>query len=105
MAKDYSDKFSVNAFWKVVRKVGRSAAEPAVLLFYAMDKGPLWAKTIIISALGYLVCPIDAVPDIVPVVGFADDAVALTAALGAVSAYITDDVKKRADEVLENIFG
>ena len=41
-------------------------------------QSPLWAKTVIIGALGYLICPIDAIPDIIPGVGFTDDLVIMT---------------------------
>jgi uncharacterized membrane protein YkvA (DUF1232 family) len=34
--------------------------------------------------LGYLVCPIDFIPDFVPVIGYADDAIIVTVVLRSV---------------------
>jgi uncharacterized membrane protein YkvA (DUF1232 family) len=43
----------------------------------------------LLGALAYFVLPIDAIPDILPVVGFADDAAVLTAAIKLVAGHIT----------------
>ncbi len=105
MSNEHGDKYDESKFWKIVRGVGRAVAEPALLLYYAMDDAPAWAKSIIIGALGYLVWPLDAIPDITPVIGYTDDIGVMTAAIATVSAHITDDVKRKANEVLKNIFG
>lgn len=48
------------------------------------DKKAAWgAKTIAIGALLYAVSPIDALPDIVPILGLTDDAAVITAAVTA----------------------
>ena len=49
--------------------------------------------------------PIDAIPDITPVVGYADDLAVLAAAVATVATYITADVKERAAEKLRGWFG
>ena len=43
-------------------------AEQAVLLYLLMadEQTPVWVKTIVVSALAYLLCPVDAVPDFIP---------------------------------------
>jgi uncharacterized membrane protein YkvA (DUF1232 family) len=56
------------------------------------------------TALGYFILPIDAIPDIIPVVGYTDDLAGLVGALGAVSMYITNDVKKLAAQKMKNWF-
>lgn len=59
----------------------------------------------IYGALAYFVLPVDAVPDAIPVAGFTDDLGALAAALGTVSMYVTNEVKKMASEKMKEWFG
>ena len=66
---------------------------------------PGWAKATIIGALGYFISPIDAIPDITPVVGYADDLGALALAITAVAMFIDDDIKTKAREKLKEWFG
>ena len=51
-------------------KAGKEVIEKALILYYCLqdDDTPAWAKTTIIGALGYFISPIDAIPDLVPVV-------------------------------------
>ncbi len=41
--------------------------------------------TLIVAGMIYLVCPVDAIPDAIPVAGLLDDAIVLTFVLGKVS--------------------
>ena len=70
-----------------------------------LSQRPVWAKTAIYGALGYFISPIDAIPDITPVIGYADDLAVLAAAVATVATYITADVKQRAAEKLRGWFG
>jgi uncharacterized membrane protein YkvA (DUF1232 family) len=89
-------------FWQKCRRALRSAGAEVTLLalklYYALKRPetPLWAKTAILGALGYFVCPIDLIPDAIPVIGFSDDLGVLLAAVGAVSQYIDAEVERRA---------
>lgn len=56
----------------VVRLVRRLAADPAV------PRGTRWS---LYALLGYLLLPVDLVPDVVPVLGYADDAVVVAIVL------------------------
>jgi uncharacterized membrane protein YkvA (DUF1232 family) len=106
-AKDYSEE----SFWEKTQKfaktAGKEVIETSVQLYYAMQSPntPTWAKSIIIGALGYFISPVDAIPDIVPLVGFADDLGVLTMAAATVVAHITDDVKAKAAAQTEKWFG
>jgi len=86
--KDYSDSFLDENFWDKVTRMPETAGcsgPRAAYILYALLRGsstPLWAKTTIIGALGYLVCPIDAIPDIIPGVGFTDDLAVMTLVVG-----------------------
>ncbi|WP_406698362.1 YkvA family protein [Singulisphaera sp. Ch08] len=75
------------------------AHETVALYFCLLDpKTPLWVKGIVGAALAYFILPLDAIPDLVPLAGFSDDAGVLAAALSAVSAHITDEHRARARE-------
>lgn len=103
---DYSDE----GFWEKVKKYAKAAGEgviePALKLYYAAQdpETPLWAKTVMIGALGYFISPIDAIPDLTPVVGYADDLGVMVAALATVAAHVKDEHVTKARETLKNWF-
>jgi uncharacterized membrane protein YkvA (DUF1232 family) len=79
-------------FWK---KLGRYAvllpfAEDLVSAYYcAFDRQtPHIVRGTLLAALAYFVLPADTIPDIVPALGFTDDAAVLAAALKFVSGHI-----------------
>src|ERR1043166_4321948 len=67
-------------FWVKLRRVGASVpfAEDLLAAYYcAFDRDtPLQVKAALLGALAYFVLPFDAVPDVLPMVGFTDDAAA-----------------------------
>ena len=97
-----TSNFSENSLWDKLKRFGRIAGSKVVylvlVLYYALfsRNTPNWAKTVIISALVYFICPIDINPDFVPVVGFLDDLAILATTLKIVDVCITSDVKARA---------
>lgn len=109
--KDYQENFSDDGFWgkiaKYAKKAGKEVIEKALWLYYAAQNPatPAWAKGVIYGALGYFILPIDAIPDIAPVVGYTDDLGVIGTALATVSMYITDDVKQLARQKLQDWFG
>jgi uncharacterized membrane protein YkvA (DUF1232 family) len=86
---------------------GKDVVEKALCLYYAAQRPdtPLWAKTVIYGALTYFISPVDAVPDITPVLGYSDDLGVLVSAVFTVSMYVTDEVKQQARAKLQNWFG
>lgn len=89
-------------FWKKVKGlVGKVPFIPdTVAMYYCMmdPKTPLWAKAQIGGALAYFVAPVDAIPDLIPIAGYGDDAGVLTATLAIVNAYVTEEHRRRAAE-------
>jgi len=77
-------------------------AEDALAAFYAASDPatPSTQKLMIWGPLLYFVIPLDAVPDFIPALGFADDAAAIAAMLGAVGKAITVAHRTRAREAL-----
>jgi uncharacterized membrane protein YkvA (DUF1232 family) len=106
-----NEEYSDSSFWEKVKgfalQAGREVIEKALWLYYAAQRPdtPAWAKTVIYGALAYFISPIDAIPDITPVVGYADDLGAISAAILMVSAYINEDVKNQAKSKLQDWFG
>ncbi|MBK6286203.1 MAG: DUF1232 domain-containing protein [Gammaproteobacteria bacterium] len=86
---------------------GREVVEKVLWLYYAAQRPdvPRWAKLTIYAALAYFVLPTDAVPDLLPAIGYADDLGALSAALLTVAAYVDEDVKQQARLRLQTWFG
>jgi len=87
-----------NTIPRILRKGGLSLVYSALLLFYAFKRSdlPVWARSIIIGALGYLLTPIDSVPDLTPILGYTDDLGILSYALVMIAAYINDEVRQKA---------
>jgi uncharacterized membrane protein YkvA (DUF1232 family) len=110
-AESNGANFDDASFWEKVKNfakaAGREVIEKALWLYYAAQQPetPVWAKTVIYSALAYFVVPIDAIPDAVPVVGYTDDLGALGAALATCATYINDKVKALASAKLRDWFG
>ncbi|MCY3734572.1 MAG: YkvA family protein, partial [Chloroflexi bacterium] len=66
---------------------------------------PQWEKATIVGALGYFIFPADGIPDAIPVIGFSDDLVVITAALGIVVMHIKLEHRQQAEEKLKTWFG
>lgn len=102
--------YSDDAFWAKVKHFAKMAGIKviylALLLYYALisPNTPGWAKTAIISALAYFICPIDLIPDTIPIIGFSDDLAALAAALKAVDVCITPEIAAQAKAKLNDWF-
>ncbi|WP_156927236.1 YkvA family protein [Azospirillum halopraeferens] len=70
--------------------------------FCALDPAtPARAKAVLLGALAYFILPFDAVPDILLVAGFTDDAAVLMAALRTVQVNLRPHHYERARVVLE----
>lgn len=72
-------------FWrKMSRHAGKLPfAEDLMAAYYcAFDRQtPLHVRAVLVGALAYFVIPFDGMPDLLPALGFADDAAMLAAAL------------------------
>lgn len=103
--------FTDSAFWEKVKgfasKIGRGTLQKALELYNVATSPdtPLWAKAVAIGSLGYFILPIDAVPDFIPVAGWADDAAALAAAAAILVKNITPALKAKATEQVNKWLG
>ncbi len=90
--------------WATVKRAARAIPfmEDVVAAWYcALDPAtPRRVRYTLLAALAYFVAPIDIVPDLLPLIGFGDDAGILLAAIGLVRAHITDDHRKAARKAM-----
>ena len=101
-----SSTLNENIFKKILIKAGRTIAKPALeILEMAIDPfTPTQVRISLMAALAYLIMPFDLFPDFMPLVGFSDDFVALTAVLSIWSKYMTPSIRKRAEMKLDKLF-
>lgn len=90
----------------IALRAGQPLIEKALQLFYAAQhpQTPAWARRVVYGALAYLVLPVDAVPDFLPVVGFSDDLGVIVTALSTIAVYITPEIKEKAAAKVEQWF-
>jgi len=91
-------------FWGKLKRVGGRIpfAEDLVAAFYcaADPTTPRRVKLILMGAIAYFILPMDGVADILPLIGFADDAAVLAAAIAQVAGSITGEHRTRARKAL-----
>jgi len=91
-------------FWRKVRRFGTVLpfAEDLLAAYYcAFDRDtPLKVKAALVAALAYFVLPFDVIPDMLPMVGFTDDAAVLATAIRLVTAHITPSHRAAARAAL-----
>jgi uncharacterized membrane protein YkvA (DUF1232 family) len=103
-------EYAPNRFWNKLashtKTIGRETIEKALYLYYAAQSPntPTWAKRTIYGALGYFIFPFDAVPDLLPVLGYTDDLSVMAAALATVAFYGTPEIKEQVRRKLAQWF-
>ena len=106
----YSNKFTnsdfVEKISRIAKRAGSKLVYTALVLYYTLqsDKISVKDKAIIVGALGYLISPVDVVPDAIPIVGLGDDLAVLAYVLNKVWGKVSDDVKEKAQQKLNKWF-
>lgn len=106
----YKDRFTQKGFVEKISKIAKRAGSKliyaALLLYYTLDsnKVSIKDKAIIIGALGYLISPLDIVPDAIPIAGLSDDLGVLIYVLYKIWDDISDDIKQKAHDKLSKWF-
>jgi len=105
-----TQKFTKNSFWNKLSDfaldAGKDLVRSGLKLYYAAVDGktPVWAQGVAFAALAYFISPVDAIPDITPVIGYADDAGVVATAMVSLRAYITAEVTRLASAKLKEWF-
>ena len=96
-----------HGFWPKVQRVAARLpfAEDLLAAYYcAFDRHtPLQVKAALLGALAYFVLPVDFMPDLLPLLGYTDDALVLVSALRMVSGHITEAHREAARQALERV--
>ena len=107
---NYANRFSKQDFVEKIARIAKSAGAKlvyaALILYYTLqsDKVSATNKAMIIGALGYLISPLDVVPDAIPIAGLADDLGVLVFVLKKVWTDVDPDIQVKARERLSKWF-
>jgi uncharacterized membrane protein YkvA (DUF1232 family) len=106
----YANKFSqtdfVDKIARIAKRAGSKLVYAALILYYTLqsDKISKTNKAMIIGALGYMISPLDVVPDAIPIAGLTDDLAVLLFVLKKVWTDIDPDIQTKAKERLSKWF-
>ena len=108
--KSYEKYFSESELWQKVGKFGKTMGAtvlyPVLLLYNLLKSGDvdLKEKAMIIGTLGYVILPLDLLPDTLPF-GFSDDELGLLAAITALASCLSNEIQEASKDQLRNLLG
>jgi uncharacterized membrane protein YkvA (DUF1232 family) len=106
----YANKFSQSDFVEKISRIARRAGSKlvyaALILYYTLqsDKISKADKAMIIGALGYMISPLDVLPDAIPIVGLTDDLAVLVYVLKKVWTEVDPEIQGKAKSKLSKWF-
>ena len=106
----YANKFSQSEFVekisRIAKRAGAKLVYAALILYYTLqsDHVSKTDKAIIIGALGYMISPLDVIPDAIPIAGLTDDFAVLMYVLKKVWTDIDPTIVEQAKEKLSKWF-
>lgn len=104
----YQNEYTEKNFWKKIpgisSQAGKVAISRALLLYYSISDIPRGQKTLVLGALGYLILPLDLVPDWSPIIGFADDLAALMFVYKKVNDSVTATARDKTRVKLKELY-
>jgi uncharacterized membrane protein YkvA (DUF1232 family) len=107
---NYGSKFSqtdfVEKIARIAKRAGAKLIYAALILYYTLQSDKVTAanKAMIIGALGYMISPLDVIPDAIPIAGLTDDLAVLLFVLKKVWTDIDPDIQQKAKERLSKWF-
>ena len=105
-ANKFSQKEFVEKIARIAKRAGSKLVYAALILYYTLqsDKVSKTDKAIIIGALGYMISPLDVIPDAIPIAGLTDDLAVLLYVLKKVWTGIDPEILAQAREKLSKWF-
>lgn len=106
----YANKFSQSDFVekisRIAKRAGAKLVYAALILYYTLqsDKVSTVNKALIIGALGYMISPLDGIPDAIPIVGLTDDLAVLLYVLKKVWGDVAPEIQEKAKQRLSKWF-
>jgi uncharacterized membrane protein YkvA (DUF1232 family) len=106
----YANRFTQSEFVekisRIAKRAGAKLVYAALILFSTLQSENVSAKdkAIIIGALGYMISPLDVMPDAIPIVGLSDDLAVLIYVLKKVWVDVDPEIKDRARQKLSKWF-
>ena len=106
----HTSYFSPNEFLEkissVAKRAGAKFVYAALILYYTLLSPNVSKrdKALIIGALGYMISPLDVLPDAYPIVGLSDDRAVLLFVLHKVWNNVDPDIQQKAKERLNSWF-
>ena len=90
----------------MAKRAGAKFVYASLILYYTLQSPKVSKrdKALIIGALGYMISPLDVLPDAYPIVGLSDDLAVLLFVLQRVWSNVDPDIQQRAHERLANWF-
>lgn len=106
----YQKHYNEKSFWTTLRKygkkIGRKTVRQALILYYMYrEKLNPQEKLLVLGVLGYLILPIDLIPDFLPVIGWTDDAAAIAMVYKKLICNATPEIIAMAEAKLAEWFG
>lgn len=104
--KHYEEETFLDKLTAIAAKAGGTVVYAGVLLYEVMRDGSISVKTkaMIVASLGYLILPLDFIPDLAPILGFSDDLAVLIYAISKVREQLTPVIRGRAIERVKSLF-
>ena len=106
----YSDKFSSKGFVEKISRIAKRAGSKLVytslILYYTLQSKEvsLKDKAMVVGALGYLISPLDVMPDAIPIVGLTDDLAVLGYVINKIWGQVPPSVMEKAKDKLSTWF-
>lgn len=103
---DYARFYTEHALIDKIKQLGGDILDHVILLYvFLTDHNNLTIEKIMITiALGYLICPLDAIPDCIPIVGYSDDLSVLAGTVKYIEDNITPEIREKARQFRERLF-
>ena len=103
---DYTSEGFIDKISRIAKRAGAKLVYVALILYYTLQSNDVSVKdkAIIIGALGYLISPLDIIPDAIPIAGLGDGLAVLLYVVKKVWGEVPDSVREKAHAKLSKWF-